>query len=148
MNELIKHEIEKLADGGLIRPADVVEAARSPKSALHDYFTWDDGEAAEKWRLEEARRLIRVVVVRQVNEAEPVRAFVSLSTDRVAGGGYRALAQVMDDEDLNERMLQDALDELGSFQRKYERLAALKPVFKAAEQVKRTRKRVPEQAVA
>lgn len=148
MNELVRNEIEKLADGGLIRPADVVEAARSPDSVLHDYFTWDDGEAAEKWRLEEARRLIRVVVVKQVNEAEPVRAFVSLSTDRIAGGGYRAIAEVLDDEELNERMLQDALDELGSFQRKYERLAALKPVFRATEEVKRNRRKVPAQAVA
>jgi len=46
-----------------LRPADVVEEARSPDSVLHPEFTWSDVEAAEAWRLCEARRLIKCVVL-------------------------------------------------------------------------------------
>jgi hypothetical protein len=46
---------------GLLQPFDVVEAARDPGSPLHDSFEWNDSVAAERYRLEQARRLIRTV---------------------------------------------------------------------------------------
>lgn len=46
---------------GNVRPVDVIEAARDPKSALHKDFEWDDTKAAHKHRLETARKLIREV---------------------------------------------------------------------------------------
>jgi hypothetical protein len=41
----------------------VVEAARDPNSPLHSAFTWDDAEAAEQYRLAQARVLLRRVRV-------------------------------------------------------------------------------------
>ena len=46
-------------DGGLLRPAAVVEAARDESSPLHGAFCWDDTKAAELYRLDQAQRLIR-----------------------------------------------------------------------------------------
>lgn len=69
--------------------------------------------------------------------AEPVRAFVSLTTDRHAGGGYRTIASVLSDDDLRAQMLQDALDELDVFKTKYAALKEMKPVFTAAEKAER-----------
>jgi hypothetical protein len=37
----------------------VIEAARDPANALHEYFEWDDEKAANAYRIEQARRLIR-----------------------------------------------------------------------------------------
>lgn len=140
MNDLIKEELETIrkSNNGFLRPQDVVEYARDPNSALHTRFTWDDSEAAEKYRLAEARALIRVSVVVEANTSEKLRAYVSLTSDRNELGGYRAIAEVINDEVLIDRLLDDALKELEIFKRKYERLksvSALGGVFSAIEDV-------------
>jgi hypothetical protein len=48
---------------GRLTPRDLVDAARDPSSPLHSEFEWDDGKAADDWRIEQARRLIRSVKV-------------------------------------------------------------------------------------
>ena len=47
---------------GLLKPEDVVEAARPANSPLHTRFTWDDSAAAHQFRLEQARTLIRTTI--------------------------------------------------------------------------------------
>jgi predicted TIM-barrel fold metal-dependent hydrolase len=140
MNADITQELERirLAHGGFLRPADVVEFAKDEASALHSRFTWDDSEAAAKYRLAEARALIRVVVQVSEQTNEKVRAFVSLSSDRTTAGGYRAMADVLDDEVLADILLQDAIAEVASFKRKLERyreLAELNGLIEAVDQV-------------
>lgn len=49
--------------GGVLKAEDVVAFARDPLSALHACFDWEDSEAAEKWRLSQARAVIRLHVV-------------------------------------------------------------------------------------
>ena len=41
----------------------VVDAARPSGSQLHRYFEWDDIKAAESWRHEQARHLLRSIEV-------------------------------------------------------------------------------------
>lgn len=144
----IKQELESIASGGLITPAAVVERASDPDSALHSHFTWDDTEAGHKWRMEEARRLLRVFVITSAApDGQPVRAFISLTTDRQGGGGYRALASVLDDEDMREQLLADALQEFRYFQQKYERVKELEPLFAAARKIKKKPRAVRSEAV-
>ena len=94
-SEVVRQELLEICreNRGVLRPEDVVEQARSPKSVLHGLFQWDDSEAAREYRLWQARELIRVSVV-MLPEAggEPTRAFVSLMDDRTKeAGGYRCL---------------------------------------------------------
>jgi hypothetical protein len=63
---------------GLLTPENVVRAAEHPEHPLHNRFTWDNTEAAAKWRLAEAANLIRSVKIRFVRpsgESGKVRAF-------------------------------------------------------------------------
>jgi len=124
MNELVRQELEiiRTENGGFLRPADVVNYARSEDTALHEMFEWDNTKAAERYRLAQARSVIRVCVIVNENTSEKIRAFVSLSSDRQAKNGYRAMAEVIDDEILKETMLNDALRDLQAFQRKYDDL--------------------------
>ena len=46
-------------EDGLLRIEKVVEAATAPASPLHDHFEWNDGEAARRFRLHQARTLRR-----------------------------------------------------------------------------------------
>lgn len=131
-------EIIRNKNDGILRPHDVVHFAANPKTALHSHFTWDDTKAAQEYRLEEARRLIRVAVVLEPNTSKTVRAYVSLTGERNQDGGYRAIAEVLSDEDLMARLLDDALDDLNLFKNKYEtlrQLSKLESVFQAIDTV-------------
>ena len=93
------------------------------------------------------RPLIRVhVVVGPEPGVEPVRAYVSLSTDRIAAGGYRAIVDIRSSEELYQVMLRDAIDELERMRRKYESIRELRPVFRAVDRV--ASKHKPEAARA
>lgn len=129
-------ELKRLAreHGGLLRPKDVVNAARTPRSPLHARFEWDDTVAAEEYRLWQARQLMRVVVEVVPETNEPVEVFVSLTTDR-RDGGYRVQLEVLSDAEMREQLLKDALAELMLFRRKYSRLKELSEIFSAIDAV-------------
>lgn len=133
--ELLSHAVD-----GVLRVEAVVEAARSTESPLHTWFEWDDTKAANEYRLEQARRLIRrVLVFVEFNGSEvPVRAFISLAKDRKEdGGGYRTTVSVMADKDLRHSALSEALDDMVRFERKYRHLSDLAGVLASMEQAKK-----------
>jgi len=127
-------EIVRRKAGGVLRPRDVVQYAKSPKTALHALFTWDDDEAATQWRLEEARRIIRasVVVLPQVDRE--VRCYVALQNDR-GQDSYRAVADVLSDDELRAQMLDEARAEWQGFYRRYRTLKELGALFEAGKLV-------------
>jgi hypothetical protein len=55
-------ELIRASAGGTLAPQDVLTDARNPNSPLHDLFLWNDSEAAEAYRLIQAREVVRVVV--------------------------------------------------------------------------------------
>lgn len=56
--------LAKLEDRrGRLLPPHVVDAARPKSSPLHRYFEWRDGRAAELYRLEQAKQIIRKVTL-------------------------------------------------------------------------------------
>jgi len=114
---------------GRLNPAVVVEAARDKDSPLHDQFDWDDTVAAEKWRLEQAGYLLRVIVyVRDdMPDARPVRAFVSIREDNKET--YTSVTVAMSDPVLRAQVLQQALSELRAWQRKYADLTEFAALF-------------------
>jgi hypothetical protein len=58
---------------GRLTPEQVIEAAEPEGSALHACFDWDDTEAARKWRMEQAREIIRSVRIEVVIEERTLR---------------------------------------------------------------------------
>jgi len=113
--------------GGTITPEQIVDEAEKD-DRLHKYFTWDNTEAAEKWRIEEAKQLLRFTVELIGTKKNPVRVFVSLSTER--GEGYRIVEQAITITSLREQMLQDALNDMESFRERYRRIRELSGVFR------------------
>jgi len=90
-------ELKALEDGrGRLTPEQVVEAARPAESALHACFTWNNSEAAERWRIEEARELIRSVRIEVTVEDRPIRSIAYVRDPERAGNapGYVALMRV------------------------------------------------------
>jgi len=95
-------------NGGILQVDAVLDEAKDESSPLHGHFEWDDSVAAQAHRRYQARVLIQRCKITIV-ESEPttIRAFVSLQSDREAGGGYRMTTKVMDDAALREELLHD-----------------------------------------
>jgi len=51
--------VRALERNGKVDPQDLIKVARSPNHPCHDDFTWDDTEAAERWRHHQAKEIIR-----------------------------------------------------------------------------------------
>ena len=49
---------------GCVRPSVIVAESKRVKAPLHDEFEWDNDKAGHEHRLSQARRLIRVTVMR------------------------------------------------------------------------------------
>ena len=113
----------------------VVDASRDPESALHPLFLWDnDEEAARLGRLEIARTLIVSVHI-TAEEAEAFDLDVQVRKYHGLGDGYRSLDRVMNKEDLRQRLLMAALEDLEQIKRRYSALKdLLGDVFAAIDQ--------------
>lgn len=115
---------------GHLDPAVVVREAANPASPLHEQFEWDDSEAAHQHRLNQARGLIRAVVrVLPQISSEPLRAYISVSTERGPGKGYIALPELLSDDDRYRQALADAVKSLTSLKRRFGFLAELEPLW-------------------
>jgi uncharacterized protein YpbB len=133
-------ELKRLADAhdGLLSPEAIVEAARPVSSPLHSRFEWDNSAAARKYRIWQARQLLKVCVEVVPNTKHSTNVFVSLTSDR-KDGGYRMVTEVLTDAQMRRQMLSDALAELELFRNKYRELKELVVVFAAIRKVSKRR---------
>lgn len=117
-----------------VSPEDIVEASRPKDAPLHDRFTWDDTEAARSWRLEEARKILRVAVtiIEHEQERVRVRAFVSLPSDRGPKQPFRTMEDVLSDPERRGEMLERARSEMDSWVRRYGTLTEAADIMKRA----------------
>ena len=139
-------ELDRIARKyGCIKPQLVVEASRPTSAPLHNEFTWDNGKAAELWRLEEASHIIRAVRIIQADipEAEQptIRAFHNVQASdketRFKGRGYVTIQVVSESEDYQQQVLNRAREELNQWQRRYSDYRSFfKGVFEAIDEVK------------
>lgn len=139
MNARLKKEIDDLrkkSADGRIRPGPMVEFARgNPDSELHGQFQWDDGECGRQYRLEQARNLIRAYVIVLPRLERRVRGYISLSTDRDQGGGYRQTERVIRNSSQRNQMIAEAFETARSFRRRYHYLPELDQFFDDVDQL-------------
>ncbi len=116
-----------------LTPETVLEDARRPQSVLHKYFEWDDTVAAEKWRREQARQLVkavRVIIESDGEEPREMRAFV-----RVVGEEKKAVylpaIEAMSDANYRRQVLDQLRKELGDIQTRYGRVLDVAQLFDA-----------------
>lgn len=126
----------------------VVTEARSTQSPLHDFFEWDNTKAAKAYRLEQARHMIRSVVIVWEDPSTSTgtrvaRAFISLRDEDDEGGGkmYMGAVRAMSDARYRKQLLAEALAEAEAWRQRYKDLEELAGVFKALDKIKKPRKR-------
>lgn len=121
------------AKNGLLTAEVVVNASRPKDAPLHDRFTWDNKAAGEKWRHEEARKLIQSVKA-TYREPEPVevddepgepprlvRAFVHIRDED--GDSYHPVEEVAADPVRRQVALSDMQREWRSMYARYKHFA-------------------------
>lgn len=86
---------------GVITPDAVVSDAANPESPLHKYFEWDDTEAARKYRIEQARTLIRSVRVEIVEQKHKLSTIAYVRNPEAERNeqGYQSVAKLRTDKD-------------------------------------------------
>ncbi|MFP4066200.1 MAG: hypothetical protein ACLFS5_01745, partial [Spirochaetaceae bacterium] len=87
-------------------PHGVLLLAEDEGTELHKCFTWDDAAAAHKYRLEEARKVLRSVIVVEEEAPEPIqyRAWEVISVPSESEEGeshneYVSVPDVLSDDD-------------------------------------------------
>lgn len=121
--------LSKLTDkNGILEPKSVVENARNPNSPLHRNFEWDDTEAANQYRLVQARRIIGAFEICYESGGEELvhRAFISL--DEI-NAPYTEARKVLTDKQQRAMWLAQALRELKTWKAKYQHIAELSTIY-------------------
>jgi hypothetical protein len=94
---------------GRLTAHDVLEEARVPGHPLHSRFEWDDSVAAERYRLDQARQLIREVkitfVPRGATEPESVRGYFSVPSPE--GRAYQPTEEIANNPLMLKMLLND-----------------------------------------
>ena len=117
-----------------IDPEKVVEESRPEGAVLHSLFDWDDASAAAKYRVTQARFIIRNIERTEDTNDGPVKVRHIVHTD----DRYAPVMVVMSDTELRNRQLEMALEELSEIEAKYHHLKALAAVFDALDEIKKT----------
>jgi hypothetical protein len=127
---------------GQISPRILLDEARNEASPFHRYFQWDDGTAAEQYRLIQAGQLIRTwrgSVMRIDQESKTVtlktvRRVQSPESDRGKGeASYAPIEDILSDPERREAMVHTALRELIAARRRYSELIELADVWAAVD---------------
>jgi hypothetical protein len=131
--QTIGEELERirLQNDGWLTPAMTLEASRSENAVLHSFFEWDDTEAAERYRLDQARYVIRSVEVESIYEDGPtdIRAFVEVREGKVSR--FISISEAMSSVELRQQQIEEALRQLNAWRRKWEVYTELGSVFAA-----------------
>ncbi len=124
MNTLRDHLTAIRDERGSLTPALVVDTARDPEHPLHSRFEWDDTTAAEKWRLEQAGQLLRIVTLpRDATRAHDLRAFVAVKGQDSRSSDYIPTEEAMADEFTRRLVLADMNREWRQLKKRYEHMA-------------------------
>lgn len=117
----VADEIMEIGDNA--RPDQILEKGRDENTELHKCFTWNDQEAAEKWRLHQARHIVDCLIIEQTvnNENVPEVRFFHKNDN----GGYKPTTYIFTKADEHAKLLQAAYAELAAFKRKYAGLQEL-----------------------
>ena len=130
-------ELSRIRDlhGEGFTPQAVVDEARPAYAVLHDVFEWTDALAAERYRVVQARQLIRSVsiVQEELSNREPIRAFVSVSAVAEEGPArmYTTIGYALSQPSMRSEMLDDASRAMQSFERKYQAIIDLERTMDA-----------------
>lgn len=129
INKKVIEEILEIKDKEGLTPENIVKNAKRKTSPLHELFEWDNVNAGEKWRLQQARVLLNEVKIivedKEYYAFENVNIIVnnpnsSETTEVVKERQYVGRIEILSNEDFRKQVLQKALNQLTYWGKQYE----------------------------
>ncbi len=120
----------------------VVDDARPVGSLLHPCFEWNDTKAAEEYRMEQARLLMRSIkVVTHIKKGKEeiineVRLIHHVKRNKDEESKYHTIYKIAEDPNSYESILGRAYEELLAWERKYEGLLEFQGIYTSIKKVK------------
>ena len=124
----VTNELEKQ---GKLTAKNLVDVSRPVDAPLHPEFEWDDMKAAEKFREEQARNIIRSIQI-VYEDYEPRKMYCNI---RRTDPEYMSVDVAISKPDTRQMLLDNAFRDMEIFQKKYEMLTELANVFDAMMEV-------------
>lgn len=123
---------------GELTPQDILDDAKHDNSPLHSFFEWSDSEAAQQYRLQQARGLIRAVVAIYTREDEgkpAVRQKAYVHINEPSAPHYRESSHAMSVQKTRQLVLQRAWRELQAWRSRYRDLEEFADLIKVIDEV-------------
>ena len=122
---------------GAVTPARLVEVSKPKNAPLHGEFEWNNTIAAQKYREEQARQIIKNIVIIEVDEKEeePKQAKCWVNSDRAFVPTderlhkYVTIDTALNNESWKDNLLKAAKRDMTSFIVKYKRLTELNKII-------------------
>lgn len=118
-----------------VTPENVLNKARDGETELHKCFEWDDSVASEKYRLIQARDIIRHFVIlppeEKKDDTPKVRTYQITTRTNV----YEPTKVILQKPDEYMALLKRAKEELEAFKRRYQTLTELEALFEAIDEL-------------
>ena len=128
-------EVIRKHDGD-ITPQAVVAKAKAKRSAMHRHFEWNDESAGYRYRLEQARKLVRSIEIIHVEAPKvPAKAYSVVTrparSENKPRKVYQSTEEALQDPVQRDEILGNAIRDAISYRRKYAALQELSQVFRA-----------------
>ena len=125
--EQAAYELNKLKE---ITPERVVSLAKNKSNPLHNCFEWDDKKAAKGYRILQAEKIIRsIIIVDETEKIETIRAYISVEETRL----FKSISD-LNDNDID-FVVQSAYKELKSFRNKYSKFKKLREIIQTIDKL-------------
>ena len=111
-------------------PQQILEKARDSNTELHKCFTWDDTEAAEKWRISEARAVVRNLKIIEQNpdkQSDPTTIRVFYKTDNESG--YKPTKLILKKPDEYKSLVERCRSELLAIKQKFNSISEYEEIW-------------------
>lgn len=122
------NSIGKANGNNEFKPQELIDYARNnPNSELHKCFEWNDTIAAEKYRISQARdviRYLRITVPTEEGNLEKTKIRMFVSTNNY-DNNYKATEIVFQNKTEYSKLLAEAMSELQAFKQKYQGIKEL-----------------------
>jgi hypothetical protein len=125
--QLVGEEILSIGESATAQ--QVLDKGRDYNTELHKCFEWNNDIAAEKYRLDQARSVLRNLVFTrsddQVKEDKPEIRVFHVTEQQAKGCEYKPLPTIIKNDNEYQKLLQRAYAELHAFKIKYQHLQEL-----------------------
>ena len=139
---ILRDELMRIKESFGLTAENVVNQAKDKKSVLHDYFNWDDTDAAHRFRMVQARILINTVNIEIIEHKSGAKSKVALFESIVIDNKsnereYKPVYEILGNDEWRQQIVDRALNELIYWKDKHQQFKEFSKVVSAIENVER-----------